>query len=315
MRKEPDPPKPGIQAPPKEGETLLLPEEGEAGRALALSGLDRMLEDTLGGIARDLTKPESALQEWHQVRILKKMGFPTLLRFSFTLPGDLVSHTMNAKPAGRVIEYREVVFGIDEAFLRQHGMVGPWVFRVESVVTPEMERSVREPKPATSEGSKPADTAPKGPTYRRFRIRQLTNYTVGLYLGFVSVTYELQELESDGTPGRRCKVNFLGAGSVTGASFMPEWLWASYGASSVGDWTEFELNPGKPAMRLEDFDGVKGYHSDAGAFVYSWSGAIFGTRDAANDQVARVSSHGVQIGIYAGGDSVKGHWRITQPPK
>jgi hypothetical protein len=310
-RQEPEPPKPPIQLPTEEGEAA-EPEGDDADSASGLSGLGGIFEG-IGRLGGDPSTPESALKEWHLQRIMKKMGFPTLYRMSFILPGDLVSHTMNGQSAGLVIQNREVVFSIDEAFLRQHGMGGPWVFRVESVVTPKMERAGGETKASTPVVTTPASAAP-GQTYRRFRIRPLNNYTLGLFGGGVYASYELQELGSGGAPGRSCTIRFLGAGPMISAKFTPTWLVKDYGAKSGRDWVEFEINDDLAPMRLEDFDGVQGHHSDAGAFIYRWSGVIFGTRDSATDQVARVHIAGPQAGFYIGSDSAQGAWKIVKPP-
>ena len=302
QRQEPDPPKPPIG----------LPSDEEA---------DESDEDDLFGMMgsslSDGTKPESALQEWHFQRIMKQMGFPTLMRFSFVLPGELVSHTMNGQSAGRVVDNREVLFNLDEAFWRQYGMAGPWTFRVESVVTPKMEKSGGEAKAATPVEITPA-SVDSGQGFRIFRIRPLHNYTLGLFGGGVYASYELQELGSGGAPGRSCTIRFMGIGPMLSAKFTPSWLIKDYvksGAKSGRDWVTFEIGDDAAPMRLEDFDGVQGYHSDTGAFIYRWSGLIFGTRASADEQVAWARLSGPQAGLYLGGDSAKGVWKIVKPPQ
>lgn len=301
QRQEPDPPKPPIRLPPADAA------EPDEDKEDLFGEMGSFLGD--GGDA----KPESALQQWHFQRIMKQMGFPTLMRFSFVLPGELVSHTMNGQTAGRVVDNREVLFAIDEAFLRQYSMAGPWVFRVESVVTPKMEKSAGEAKAVVPVEITPA-SVDAGQGFRRFRIRPLHNFSLGLFGGGVYASYELQELSSSGAPGRSCTIRFVGAGPMLSAKFTPSWLVKDY-AKSGRDWVEFEISADQAPMRLEDFDGVQGYHSDAGAFIYRWSGLIFGTRTSASEQVAWARLSGPQAGLYLGGDSAKGVWKIVKPPK
>ncbi len=288
--REPEPPKPDVIPPPEPEEEVVV----EGGPALTFSGMDRILGGLLSAVPNT---PGMDLQLWYYQHILRKMGFPTVLRLVLDPPGRILSHTMNGQTEGTLREADgEVVFAVDEAFLRKYIPTQPWVFRVESVV----EAGTQE-KP-----QQPAAEAMTGPTpkrYRRFRIRLLTAKSLGFIGGVYQADYELQPLDDQTGPGPRIRIRFTGMGLGFGAG---------YGSASFGGieaWTEFETRHGP--MSLQDFDGVKGWHTGAGAVAKSWTGAVFCTRESYWQQQARWHGAGTQIGPHAGIDWSWGRWQIV----
>ena len=291
MMKEPELPKPELSPPGQDGGEV----EVDGGPAMALTGLDQLLGGMLSAVPAG---SGGELTAWHYIHILRQMGFPVFLRFVLDPPGNVVNSSFNGQPAGQVTQEGEVVFPINESFLRQYGFAGPWVFRAESVVS------------AGSTEAKPSDignlgTKSDAPKFRRFRIRPLVNKTFGVIVGAVSATYELQELNERFEPGRKVQIRFLGFGPAVSAKWIPPSAYSSGGYQ----WTEFTVN--KEAMALEDFDGIWGWHTDAGAVAKSWTGAVFCTKDSPFKQQARLQGIGTQIGPYAGADLAIGTWRIV----
>jgi hypothetical protein len=146
----------------------------------------------------------------------------------------------------------------------------------------------------------------------RFRIRQINSYSLGLPVGVAYATYELQELGADGSPERLARLRYMGAGPATSLRIMPRFLQKRLGGrSTVAAWTEFEATAGGAASRLEDFDGVKGRQTNTGTFWKSWTGAVFGTQESADEGTTSVYLTGTQLGLYAGVDATTGTWKIV----
>lgn len=131
----------------------------------------------------------------------------------------------------------------------------------------------------------PEDESP--PRLKSFRIRPVSSFSAGELYGYVRVTYELEELYSDGTTGRRCTLRFSGWGAMIGfainLSFAPGY-----------QWSEMPVRVGR--MSLEDFHGVKGYHSSGGGLLGGWSGMYFGTRDDVSAKRAETAGLGWSVG-------------------
>lgn len=294
--REPEPVKPSLITPPRPSDDPTF----EGGPALAFSGLDRVF-GALFPVVEAL--PGAELQAWHYQHILRQMGFPTALRFVLDPPGDIVAATFNGQSAGSVpAEGGMVVFAVDEAFLRQHGAEARWVFRVESVVAPGSN-----PAQAGDTAARPTDTVTTAEPqrYRSFRIRLVRMRSFGVILSSLNAEYELQTLQPDGDLGPGVRIRFTGYGlGANAAWWVPDYT-DSFGG--IESWTEFES---KQPMSLQDFDGVWGWHSDAGAAVKSWTGAAFCTTRSPFEQHARFNSTGTQIGFYGGLDATLGTWRI-----
>ncbi len=139
-----------------------------------------------------------------------------------------------------------------------------------------------------------------------FRMRPVSAWSVGEIIGYTRVTYELQEVLDDGTTGRRCMIQFSGWGLTLGlplnAHFAPGY-----------QWTEFDTSKGR--MRLEEFDGIKGYHSSGGALVYGVGGFTFGDANSTWNKQAQSQGTSWNVGVHFGADWMFGSWKITEPPR
>ncbi len=144
------------------------------------------------------------------------------------------------------------------------------------------------------------------PKCHSFRIRPVSAWSVGEIVGYTRVTYEIQEILDDGTTGRRCRIQFSGWGLTAGlpinANFSPGY-----------QWTTFDTAKGR--MRLEDFDGVKGYHASGGALVYGVGGCTFGDADSTWNKQGQSSGSSWSVGPFLGLDWMFGTWKIVEPPK
>ncbi len=340
--KSPDGPKPSCKPPvTTTAEANVTAQPG----ATKTTGFSSLLMP--GGANTDSSSSSTPLLDYYTGRIYKKLGYPTWFRIVLDLPGEVTAHTINGETAGEIDDEGRVVFALDEAFFRKHTFKGPWVYHVASEVTAKMQKAGTDKKPAgllapaatkvkpttaaattkktgstpqagASEqaSSEPASSSPDARAsasttgLARFRIRQVSSYALGLSYGLSYANYELQELAADGTPGRYARLRFFGTGASLSLRFMPKWLRKNYDVKSVSDWTEFEVPAGAPFARLEDFDGIKGYHADSGMFMNSWSGAGFGTQESAEEPKLWVDLRGKQLGLYLGMDTAKGTWKV-----
>ncbi len=161
---------------------------------------------------------------------------------------------------------------------------------------------------APDEGEASADTSPEDespPRLKTFRIRPINSFSIGEIYGYARVTYELQEVYSDGTTGRRCTLRFSGWGAMIGFA-------VNMNFSPGYQWTEMDVRSGR--MSLEDFHQVKGYHSSSGGLLGGWSGMYFATKDDAADRRAQTSGTGWSVGPWAGLDWIWGTWEIIEGP-
>lgn len=288
--REPEPPKPSVIPPPAPEEEVVF----EGGPALTFSGLDRVLGGLLSSVP---SAPGVDLELWYYQHILHKMGFPTILRVVLDPPGRILRCTMNGQPEGAVSdEGGEVIFAVNEAFLRKYADAAKWTFRVESVVEATERQPSQAPEAQVMTGATPQ-------RYRHFRIRLVKASNLGLIGGVYQAEYELQAMDDQLRPGPRVRIRFTGMGLGLGAG---------YGSASFGGieaWTEFETRRGP--MALEDFDNVKGWHTGAGAVAKAWTGAVFCTRESYWEQQARWHGTGTQIGPHAGIDWSWGRWQIV----
>ena len=302
--KEKEPPKPPMSLPTAE-------------ETPTAEGAEPTTQTGLGSLFGDMGAADMpALTEWYWGHALRETGFPTFYRFVLDVPGDLVSRTYNGETAGEVLKAGGVAFAIDEAFVRENGTQGPWVFRVESVV----KKGAKEPKEVEVEKAPTATAVPKQkaaatvakaatpsvkPDRQRYRIRPLTNRSFGVVLGAVSKTYELQEMDDQGSPTGTARMRFTGLGLSMSLKFVSQKAYESKGPQ----WAEFTLKKG--AMSLADFDGVWGWHIDAGAVSKSWTGALFGSKHSPLKLRGGFQGVGSQLAPYLGADLALGTWHFV----
>lgn len=143
------------------------------------------------------------------------------------------------------------------------------------------------------------------PRPKSFRIRPVNAVSVGELIGYVRVTYEIQEVYDDGTTGRRCTLRYSGWGAMVGLpvgfSFAPGY-----------QWSELPVRSGR--MSLEDFNGIAGYHSSAGGLLGGWSGFYFGHGKDYTTRRAQSSGGGWNVGLWLGLDWTWGKWEIVDGP-
>ncbi|MFO7695597.1 MAG: hypothetical protein R6X16_00355 [Anaerolineae bacterium] len=288
----PEPAKPSLITPPLPTDDASF----EGGPALAFPGLDRVFSGLIPAVE---ALPGAELQAWHYQHILRSMDFPVALRFVLDPPGDIVSATFNGQPGGAIpVEGGLVVFAVDETFLRRHATESRWVFRVESIV--------QTGSAAQAQTTSTQARQPEPQRYRSFRIRLVRMRSFGIILATLKADYVLQALDPNGEPGPSMRIRFTGYGlGANAAWWVPDYT-DSFGG--IEAWTEFQS---KEPMALRDFDGVWGYHSDAGLAVKSWTGAVFCTSKSPFQQQAQFNSVGTQVGLYGGLDATLGKWRFA----
>jgi hypothetical protein len=307
-RAAPLPPKPKVDLNAQATPEIKIADE-QAKRALALSGMDRLIGGAFSAISDIAPTP---LQEWWAERILKEMGFPTLVRFEIDLPGKITRHEMNGQPEGEIVDNDKVVFALNETFLRKHGFMGPWTFVVESYV---------EPKPPEKEDAAKSSGGQPTATHRRFRLRAV-GWAYGMN-GSVLVKklklpvlkdlapfvayYELTELDSSDVPVRRCLIRFIGGGLSIGS---PATL--AYSPESEG--SVFVTN--RPA-RLEDFDGISGSITSFGGVFAAHSKITFGggLLSTPENILGGTSGWDLFLGLHGGWSPMSGRWDIVEAPR
>lgn len=286
-------------------------EDEEAQRALELSGLDRLVSGAFSAIADVAPSP---LQEWWAQRILKEMGFPTILQFEISLPGKITRHQLKNESVGQLVGDDKVVIALDEAFLRKHGFTGPWTFVVESVMEPLVKSQEEN---ATSE-KKPTTPGEPGEKFWNFRLRQV-GWAAGanglLLFGRTrnlpiikdwapfAARYEFTELREDGSVGRRCYIQFTGTGLSVGLPY-------TVGFPIDRDGSVFKTRKG---MRLEDFDNMPGTMTSVGGFIGGYNKITFGGI-MPDSIVARVEGWGWFLGLHGGWSPMYGRWDIVGSP-
>jgi len=256
----------------------------------------------------------SPLQEWWAERILREMGFPTVLRFEIDLPGKIVRHEMNGQTEGEIVNDDKVVFALNETFLREHGFMGPWNFVVESYVEPKPPEKQDETKPAQTN----KDTGATREKFWKFRLRAV-GWAAGangltLFKRFrnlpvikdwapYAARFELTELREDGSVGRRCMIQFTGTGLSVG---LP------YTAGFPIDWDGAELAT-RSGMNLEDFDGMTGSITSVGAVLGGYNKVTFGGIGPGSI-AAKTEGWGWFIGLHGGWSPMYGRWDIVSSP-
>jgi hypothetical protein len=297
-------PKPSLETTDGKVELKVSP---EAEKALEFSGIGGALKGVLeafGGAAEG-----AELRGWYGLGILRGTGLPAFV-IEVELPGEIVKHELNGQPTGEVKDFQKAIFTFDEAFLRKYGF-GGYAIRVESLVEPVQggKDTEKEDDQQKQDDGKDGEGPKK---FWKFRIRAHKSRGLAIGVGYSQMHYELQEINSDGTPGRWCMMKFSGVGlgvSLKGLNILP---FGGGFAPIAADWTEFETKKG---MRLEDFHGINGTHSSLGALVGGWAGMTFGTKKSGWEQQARTHSLDWFVGAHGGLDLFFGKWEIVEGPE
>ena len=129
-------------------------------------------------------------------------------------------------------------------------------------------------------------------------------WSIGEIVGHTKVYDDVQELDSDGIPGRRTRMCFSDWGLTC------DWV-ANQAFSRGVDCTEV---PGlKKPLCLEDLHNAKGYHAATGAVAGGWDGSCIATRTLRPEEQMDSSGAAAQAGPYASVDWMWAIWQIVRP--